>query len=72
MFIRLILLFLCVCCLIHLIRGQSEESDYENDEDDEFAPMKNDKDLKMDIKDELSNDSYSQLEDESANYATDA
>lgn len=34
--------------------------------------MKNDKDLKMDIKDELSNDSYSQLEDESANYATDA
>lgn len=44
------MLFLCVCCLIHLIRGQSEESDYENDEDDEFAPMKNDKDFKRDDK----------------------
>lgn len=48
MFYKWFVLILCVCCLIHLARSQSEESssDYENEEDDEFAQMKNDKDFK--------------------------
>ena len=48
MFYKWILLIVCVCCLINLARGQSGESssDYENEEDDEFADLKNDKDFK--------------------------
>lgn len=46
-YVKFILLIVCTCCLINLIRTDSSESDYDQEEeDDEFAKMKNDKDFK--------------------------
>ena len=50
MFSKWVVLVLGVCCLVYLVRGESAESssDYEDEEKDEFADMKNDKDFKRD------------------------
>lgn len=66
-----IVLILGVCCLIHLARGQSDESssDYEDEEKDEFADMKNDKDFKRDKMSGRARDPFTKRDGEEDEFA---